>query len=323
MYALRFHASFAEERLALSAGAFKPRNAVALLRKLRNVLSSETRSRFLLESGIALDGPVNGSVGQAGTSVLVALRGARVLCAKVGPRAAVWREWETSQAVHGGACTAPAVVRALACEDVSSHRGIGALLLPLLPLSVAGAEAALPPGPGRARDALAYSAALSGLAAIASFAAAGFAHGDIKPSNMMLRGSASAACVLIDFGAARERGGTFSESSVFSLNEERTASAGYDLVSLGATLASVQHEVLIDERVTTRTSLLATVRRLGAEAAAVGARPPACIAAEGCLTLGARPDVAAEEIAALAAAVAAAAAEAGFAEPTLADVWPA
>jgi len=318
-YALRFHASFFEERAALAAGGFEPRRAAGLAVKLRNVLSSATRARFALRSGIVLDGPVGGGVGQAGTSILLALRGARVLCAKVGPRAAVYREWEVSQAVHArGARPAPAVARALACEDLPTERGLAALLLPLYPLTVAAAEAALPRGAGRARNALALSVALGGLAAVAAFAAAGWAHGDIKPANIMLVGGDAEACVLIDFGTARPRGEAFSEGSAFSLAEERTACAGFDLVCLGATLAAVQHEVLIAERGMTRASLLADVRRLGAVAAAAGApRPPASLAAERCLELGARADVSGEEVAALEAEIAAAAAAAAVAEPVL------
>jgi hypothetical protein len=222
--ALCSHASLAAERAALAAGVFHERSVAALFRKLRSVLSSETRARFLLRSGVVLGGPVGGAVGQVGTNISLALRGARVLCAKVGPRAAVWHEWEVSQAVHGGARPAPAVARALACEDVPTERGLAALLLPLYPLTVAAADAALPPGPSRARDDLALAVALSGLAAVAAFAAAGWAHGDIKPANMMLVGGAADDddhgcnnCVLIDFGAARRHGEGFSEGSAFSL----------------------------------------------------------------------------------------------------------
>ena len=63
---------------------------------------------------------------------------------------------------------------------------------------------------------------------------------------MML--ASSGACSLIDFGTARKFGDSFSESSDFSLNELRVASVDYDLVCLGATLASVQHDFLITER---------------------------------------------------------------------------
>ena len=307
--ALRVHAALAAERAALAAGDFNLRDLPALLRKLRSVLSSETRARFLLSSGIVLDGPVGGAVCQAGTTILLALRGARVLCAKVGPCAAVRHEWEVSQAVHrGGAQPVPAVARALSYEDVAMERGLAALLLPLYPLTVAAAEAALPPGPSSARDDLALAVALSGLAAIAAFAAVGWAHGDIKPTNMMLAATDAAAadCVLIDFGTARRHGEGFSEGSAFALTEERTASAGFDLVCLGATLAAVQHELLIRERGTTRASLLDDVNRerLAASAGAAALLQPASLAAQRCLELGARgTGVSSDDLTALVAEV--------------------
>jgi hypothetical protein len=312
--ALRVHAAFAAERAALAAGDFNLRDLPALLRKLRSVISSETRARFLLSSGgVVLDGPVGGAVCQAGTNILLALRGARVLCAKVGPCAAVRHEWEVSQAVHrGGAQPVPAVARALSYEDVAAERGLAALLLPLYPLTVAAAEAALPPGPSNARDDLALAVALSGLAAIAAFAAVGWAHGDIKPANMMLAAADAAAadCVLIDFGTARRHGEAFSEGSAFALTEERTASAGFDLVCLGATLAAVQHELLIRERGMTRASLLDDVirERLAAAAGAAALLPPASLAAQRCLELGARgAGVSGDDLTALVAEVQAAA----------------
>jgi hypothetical protein len=234
--------------------------------------------------------------------------------------AALRHEWEVSQAVHrGGAQPVPSVARALACEDMATERGLAALLLPLYPLTVAAAEAALPPGRSSARDDLALAVALSGLAAVAAFAAAGWAHGDIKPANMMLAAAAdadadAADCVLIDFGTARRHGEGFPEGSSFALTEERTASVGFDLVCLGATLAAVQHELLIGERGMTRASLLDDVNRERRAAAAGAARgaaaplPPASLAAQRCLELGARgAGVGGDDLAALVAEVQAAA----------------
>jgi hypothetical protein len=306
------------ERDALKANTFKAHQANSVRAKLRNVLSSTTRARFLLESGIVIDGPV-GAAGQAGTAVLYALHGARALCAKVGPRAVIRHEWAAMEAVHGrGARLAPAVACAVGCEDLPADaRDRAALLLPLFPLSLADASAALPAGPGRARDALAASAAVCGLAAVAAFLRVGWAHGDIKPANIMLSGGASGACVLIDLGTARATGAAFSESSLFALNEPRLASAAYDLICLGATLAMLQLELFVEEGVTTCASLLRAVRRAlagGADA------PPAARVAEGALTLGARGAVGMEEVRALAEAVADAAAALGA--PALQDVWP-
>jgi hypothetical protein len=85
----RTFAAFSVEREALKARTFKAHQANSVRAKLRNVLSSTTRARFLLASGIVIDGPVGAAAGQAGTAVLYALRGARALCAKVGPRAVI------------------------------------------------------------------------------------------------------------------------------------------------------------------------------------------------------------------------------------------
>ena len=222
------------------------------------------------------------------------------------------------EAVHGrGARVAPTVACAEGCEDIPSDYGRAALLLPIYPLSLADWMAALPSGPSRARDALSASAALCGLAAIAAFARAGWSHGDIKPSNIMLTYSSS-ACVLIDLGTARAVGESFAESSIFSLNEPRVASAGYDLVCLGATLAMLQLELFVEEGETTRALLLAAVQRVAAGAA--GPCAPAALAAEGALALGARAGVGIEDVRALAETIAGSAAALGA--PALDDIWP-
>ncbi len=287
------------------------------------MLSSSTRARFFLSSGIVLDGPVGASVGEAGTAVLFALRGARALCAKVGSRALVRREWAAMVAVHGdGVRIAPTVVRAESCEDLTPSDGFerAALLLPLFPLSLADASYALPYGQGPARDALAASAAVCGLAAIAAFMRVGWAHGDIKPANIMLAGGSSSACVLIDLGTARPIGDTFTESSLFSLKEPRVASTAYDLVCLGATLAMLQLEIFVDEGVTTRASLLAAVKQ--AAGASSGARPPASLVAEAVLSLAAHfdADSGIDVLRALANEVAKDSEALGA--PPLVDVWP-
>lgn len=296
------------------SGAFKLRDVTKVIMKLRSIVSTTTRNDFRLSSGVVLDGPIGVATGQAGTQILYALLGARVLCAKVGARAALNHEWNVSQVLHGGTRIAPAVVLAEALEDVPG-RDLAALLLPIFPLSLADAAAALPSGVGPARNAIALSAAICGLAAVASFAAVGWAHGDIKPSNIMLSGSAT-GCVVIDFGTARKLGGIFSESSNFSLNEQRLSSVGYDLVCLGSTLAMIQHELFPEPGVTTRESLLAKL------SSGAYAETPASIAAVACLELGARTDINCEELLALASRVVDAAKLKGLAVPALEDVWP-
>jgi hypothetical protein len=119
-------------------------------------------------------------------------------------------------------------------------------------MSVSHALLALLGGRSTTRDTIALAVALHGLAALATFAIAGFAHGDIKPSNFML----GDGVVCIDLGTAQKIGESFSESSIFSLNMERKASTEYDLVCLGATLASFEHDEVVVDQTTLRAYVL-------------------------------------------------------------------
>jgi hypothetical protein len=67
------------------------------------------------------------------------------------------------------------------------------------------------------------------------------AHSDVKPSNLLLTGDGSGvlSCRATSAPRARARGEAFEESSIYSLNLMRTACLRYDIVSVGATLASV------------------------------------------------------------------------------------
>jgi hypothetical protein len=251
---LRFHPLFANERSSLLRGTFLARDAGRLLLALRNTLATTTRYRVTAESGLVLNGPIGDSTGQAGTSLLLALRGTRVLCAKVGP-ARLRSEFTVSARLAPYRC--PAVLLIESCDHVPKqlgHDDLVALVMPVYPMSLAAVVLALPPGPSATRNEVSRAVALHGLAAIAAFSLAGMAHGDIKPSNFVLGGAGEV--VLIDFGTARPLGGSFTESSIFNLNEPREATTFYDLVCLGATLAHVQFGTLIDDGVTTRASLL-------------------------------------------------------------------
>jgi len=113
--------------------------------------------------------------------------------------------------------------------------------MPAFPMSLADAALTLPPPPPPSdvvspRDILALNV-LCGLCTVQAFACAGLAHGDIKPANFVLDASGTVIC--IDFGTAQDVGETFLESSNFSLNQAPTASSKYDIVSLGATIASL------------------------------------------------------------------------------------
>jgi serine/threonine protein kinase len=112
-------------------------------------------------------------------------------------------------------------------------------MMPLYTMCVGMASVAMDEGVGAARDVFVLNVALCTLAAIKAFNLAGFAHGDIKPSNLLVSGHSTGVIVLCDLGTARMCGEHFEESSPFSLNLVRTASLRYDVVSLGATLASV------------------------------------------------------------------------------------
>jgi hypothetical protein len=210
--------------------------------QLLRVVTPTTARRFSSETAYVIDGAVPSAPGQAGVEILYAFEGSRLLCAKVGTAAAITREHAAAAAVHA-ACAAPTVLRALALAPVP-RRGaaepFAALLMPLCPLTVGAAAAAMDVSAGAAaREAFSLNVATCALAAVAACSLAGLAHGDVKPSNLLLAGDGSGLVLLADFGTARAVGDAFTESSAFSLNLERAASLRYDVVSLGATLASV------------------------------------------------------------------------------------
>ncbi len=164
---LRSHDALAGDRGLLATHTFAPRHVLLLLKRLENVVASSTRLRLVSATGIVLDGPVNGATAQSGTSILLALLDGQVLCAKVGPSAAVLREWQVSQAIHAP-CAAPAVMKVLCYDTVPSEHGQGLLLMPLYPLSAAAAllvltaEHCAAPQRLRCRDTLAALVAVCG-----------------------------------------------------------------------------------------------------------------------------------------------------------------
>ena len=208
---------------------------------LVRVVTPTTARRFSSASTFVLDGPIPDARGQPGVEFLYAFCGSRVFCAKVGLRAPLEHELRVSAAVHA-ASIAPTVVCAAALETVTRRAATepyAALMMPLYSMTVGAASLAMDTGAGAARDAFALNVALCALAAIKAFDLAGFAHGDIKPSNLLIAGDSTGVLVLCDLGTARMRGEPFAESSAFSLNLVRTASLRYDVVSLGATLTSL------------------------------------------------------------------------------------
>jgi serine/threonine protein kinase len=119
---------------------------------------------------------------------------------------------------------------------------------------VADATFSMAIGHSVARSVLAINVALCGLASIFALNSAGYAHGDIKPGNMML--DSSGLVTLIDLGTAQRLGDYFTESSNFALGELSQSSVDYDLVCLGSTLAFIEH-ALHPNDLRTRDAMLA------------------------------------------------------------------
>jgi len=221
--------------------ALPTRDLSRIVLTLVRTVSSTTARRFSSQSTFVLDGSVPDARGQPGVAIHYAFRGSRAYCAKVGSLAPLAREFRASAAVHG-AFFAPTVVHAVALENVTRRANVepyAALMMPLYSMTVGAASLAMDAGVGSALDVFALNVALCALAAVKAFNLAGLAHGDIKPSNLLVGGDGSGLVVLCDLGTACECGESFAESSAFSLNLVRVASLRYDVVSLGATLASL------------------------------------------------------------------------------------
>ena len=131
------------------------------------------------QSGLVLDGPIAGSGGQQSASLLMALEGTCVRCAKVGPPHLMRHEFAVSEAVHA-THTVPCVMRAFSCTELP-HDGGGApraaRVMTFYAMTLADAELALADGRSRARDVMTLNAATCGASALAAFAAAGWSHG--------------------------------------------------------------------------------------------------------------------------------------------------
>jgi len=173
------------------------------------------------------------------------------------------------------------------------------------------------------------------LAAIAAFSRAGWAHGDIKPGNVMLcaGGGEGAPCVLIDFGAAQPVGCPLVEFSHFGMEFPPTAGLAYDLACLASTLAVLQYDLPLDAGKGSSGALLEALRAMDAEGGAAEApsqpsqgRPPGSLAAELCALLARRAAGGAEggvgEAELRGAAEAVAGASGGLGLPSLEALWP-
>lgn len=293
---LRTHSSLDGTRALMEQGKFQSRHVLETLKVLRNVVSSTTRLRLTVSSDIVLDGPLVGAHGQKGTALYLAIQSGRVLCAKVGGRATIAAEWHVSQTLHT-ARTVPTVVRALSCEPIPSSSGKEqqlALILPLYALSAHAARNALMPSHpsplslrSTCRDTLATRVALCGLAGICAFASAGWAHGDIKPGNIMIPHDGG-PCVLIDFGSSKPLGEPLVEfTPQYGLDIPPEASVAYDLACLASTIALMQYDGLpFKVGAASGEELLAALRvQEGGEGGYSTPCPPASLAAKLCVEL--------------------------------------
>jgi hypothetical protein len=132
------------------------------------------------------------------------------------------------------------------------------LIMPFFPFTLAQVDIMLPmfdddasprkgltPATSRllaARELVALNVALSGISGIGLLVTAGYIHCDIKPANIMASGSGDPTVCSIDLGSATKLadGRLVTEySGNWSLRNPHGVSAAYDLVCLGATIASL------------------------------------------------------------------------------------
>eukprot|EP00744_Colponema_vietnamica_P007449 GILI01010721.1.p1 GENE.GILI01010721.1~~GILI01010721.1.p1 ORF type:complete len:472 (+),score=53.35 GILI01010721.1:62-1477(+) len=233
-----FDLRFFDYQQMAAQGKLGSKQFLSIRHQLNNMMRTSTRHEFSHKLGFVFDGPISGAKGQAETSIVYAIKGSSVYCAKIGP-ASVREEKVISDSIHSVCEFCPTVVPILHCLDVPGERGPRvALLMPVFPLTVADALLSMPTEPV-VRSVLAFNVAVCTLSAIKAFSLAGLSHGDIKPNNLMLHSADSSIVTLVDFGTARKFGDYFEESSHFNLNQPRCASTGYDLVCLGSTLATI------------------------------------------------------------------------------------
>ena len=218
-----------------------------------------------------------GKNGQGNTEILFALQGSSVLCAKIGSSRILPPEFKVAQLLQRQLCRA--VMGPISLEEIPSTDipDRVALVMPAYPMTVSDAILAFSSKPNHPpRNLFAFNVAVCGLSAVQAFANVGRAHGDIKPSNLMLSSDPSGIIVCIDFGTSQEIGNFFEESSVYNLNQARPAGIDYDLICLGATIATIQHPDIIIDSNSTVVNVLAALRLQND-------RPPASNIAEFCL----------------------------------------
>lgn len=229
---------FAPQALLLERHQFKQRDAMSLLRQIRNMVKSSTKKASFLEGSVLFGGLIPLAHGQADTVLQYCLRSGVVCCAKIGQPSVIQKEVDVSQLVSKGC---PTIMPLL--EVVELDRERLAMISPFYPLPVSqflGVE--IP-------EEILVNVALCGLASVKAFSRRGMCHGDIKPSNMMF-GAHDNVIITIDFGSSSSYGDEHAlnaSTAVYCL-DSLPNSLDFDLTCLASSIRSLSFPSLSDSR---------------------------------------------------------------------------
>ena len=174
---------FQIERQQLMAGTFRQRDAIRLLRNLRQVVHTQTQYRLISDTPYLFDGPIPGAQGQVGTTLEYVTRDGRILCAKIGAERTIRQEFDVASIVHTRFRHCPTLLRV---EDFikireDSREGVDhyALITQFYPRSLACFVDAAALRQPQLNQFLA-NVLTCGLASVKALSACGKCHGDIK-----------------------------------------------------------------------------------------------------------------------------------------------